>query len=60
MVKKGEVDDEGDFLNTAEKYFMPYYWPMIPWVNRLRKVVFPGGRWREEDKKLCSRMKEIL
>jgi hypothetical protein len=34
---------------------------MIPCVNRLRKVVFPGGgRWKEEDKKLYSRMKEIL
>ncbi len=59
--KKGEVDDEGDFLNTAEEYFMPYYRPLIPWVNRLRKVVFPGGgRSKEEDKKLYSRMKEIL
>ena len=59
--KKGEVDDEGDFLKTAEEHFTSFYHPLIPWVNRLRKVVFPGGgRWKEEDKKLYSRMKEVL
>jgi hypothetical protein len=58
--KKGEVDDEGDFLKMAEVYFTSYYQPLIPWVNRLRKVVFPGGgRWKE-DRKLYSQMKEIL
>lgn len=59
--KKGEVDDEGDFLNTAEENFTPYYKSLIPWVNRLRKVVFPdGGRWKKEDRELYSRMKDVL
>ena len=59
--KKGEVADEGDFIETAEENFTPYYQPLIPWVNRLRKAVFPnGGRWKKEDRKLYSQMKEIL
>jgi hypothetical protein len=60
-LKFGTIGDEGDFLKTADEKFTSYYHTMIPCVNRLRKVVFPGaGRWKEEDKKLYSRMKEIL
>lgn len=59
--KKGEVADEGDFLKTAEDNFTSYYQPLIPWANRLRKVVFPGGgRRKEEDKRLYVLMREIL
>ncbi|KAK0612607.1 hypothetical protein B0T17DRAFT_649038 [Bombardia bombarda] len=61
QLKKGEINHEGDFLRTAEEDFASYYQPMIPWVNRLRRVVFPnGGRWEREDKGLYSRMTEIL
>ncbi|EJT69172.1 hypothetical protein GGTG_13281 [Gaeumannomyces tritici R3-111a-1] len=60
-LKKGEISDEGDFIKAAEEYFTPYYKPMVPWVNRLRKVVFPNGRrWENEDSRLYTRMKEIL
>ncbi|KAH7016362.1 uncharacterized protein B0I36DRAFT_396657 [Microdochium trichocladiopsis] len=59
--KKGRVSHEGDFIRFAEENFTPYYQPLIPWVNRLRKVVFPsGGRWEKEDAGLYVRMKEIL
>ncbi|KAH8647632.1 hypothetical protein BGZ61DRAFT_376575, partial [Ilyonectria robusta] len=59
--KKGQVSHEGDFIRTAEENFTSYYQPLTPWVNRLRKVVFPnGGRWEREDKGLYARMKEIL
>ena len=59
--KKGMVDDEGDFLKIAEESFTTYFQPLIPWVNRLRRVVFPdGGRWKSENKRLYSQMKEIL
>lgn len=45
--KKGVIDDEGDFLMILANC-TSYYHPMIPWVNRLRKAVFPnGGRWSE-------------
>ncbi|KAB5524002.1 hypothetical protein GE09DRAFT_1153373, partial [Coniochaeta sp. 2T2.1] len=43
-LKKGRrVSHEGDFIRTAEENFTPYYQPLIPRVNRLRKVVFPNG-----------------
>jgi hypothetical protein len=60
-LKLGTVADEEIFRQTATEYFTPYYEPLIPWVNRLRRVVFPGGgKWKEEDMQLYSRMKEIL
>ncbi|KAI1508044.1 hypothetical protein KJE20_03562 [Pyrenophora tritici-repentis] len=60
-LKKGEVGDESDFLKTAKATFTPYYQSLIPYVNRLRRKVFPnGGRWRVPNPKLYSEMKEIL
>ncbi|KAH7016047.1 uncharacterized protein B0I36DRAFT_368666 [Microdochium trichocladiopsis] len=60
-LKKGQVSHEGDFIRTAEENFTHYYQPLVPWVNRLRKVVFPnGGRWEREDTGLYARMREIL
>jgi hypothetical protein len=59
--KKGEVSHEGDFLQSAENNFTRYYQPLLPWVNRLRKAVFPnGGRWEREDGGLYVRMRQIL
>jgi hypothetical protein len=61
QLKKGIVAHEQDFIETAEENFTEYYQPLIPWVNRLRKVVFPnGGRWEKDDRELYSWMKEIL
>ena len=60
-LKKGEISDEGDFIKAAEENFTPYYKRMVPWVNRLRKVVFPNGRrWENEDSGLYTRMRGIL
>ncbi|KAL7755607.1 hypothetical protein ACKLNR_014134 [Fusarium oxysporum f. sp. zingiberi] len=60
-LKKGQVSHEGDFIKTAEENFTSYYQPLVPWVNRLRKVVFPnGGRWEREDRRQYARVKEIL
>jgi hypothetical protein len=54
-LKKGEISDEGDFIQAAEENFTPYYKPMVPWVNKLRKVVFPNGRrWEREDSGLYT------
>jgi serine/threonine protein kinase len=59
--KKGQVSHEGDFIRSVKENFTLYYQPLIPWVNRLRKVVFPnGGRWEREDEGLYSRMREII
>jgi hypothetical protein len=60
-MKKGVVTDEEDFLGVAGVNFSLYYQPLIPWVNRLRKVVFPGGKRRKgNDENLPSRMREVL
>lgn len=60
-LKKGVVDDERDFVKTATENFTPYYQPLIPYVNKLRRKVFlDGGRWRDPNPKLCFDMKEIL
>ncbi|KAF6793433.1 hypothetical protein CSOJ01_13904 [Colletotrichum sojae] len=59
--KKGEVTDEEDFLRNASENFTSYYQPLIPWINRLRKVVFPGGeRWKKPELGLYSSMRKIL
>jgi hypothetical protein len=60
-VKKGFIDDEPDFLETAEELFTPYYRPMISCVNSLRRKVFPNNkRWRHPSPQLYFDMKEVL
>ncbi|OBS20584.1 hypothetical protein FPOA_06941 [Fusarium poae] len=60
-LKKGQVSHEGDFIKTAKENFTSYYQPLVPWVNRVRKVVFPNGRrWEREDKEQYVRVREIL
>ncbi len=60
-LKKGVIDEEGNFLNIAEINFASYYRPLIPWVNKLRRVVFPNGRrWQQVDDTLYSQMRQIL
>jgi hypothetical protein len=60
-LKLGTVSDEDIFRKTMEEFFTQYYQPLLPWVNKLRKALFPaGGRWKREDSGLYTRMKEIL
>ncbi|KAK3384287.1 hypothetical protein B0T24DRAFT_516412, partial [Lasiosphaeria ovina] len=60
-LKLGTVAKESLFMKTMTDNFTPYYEPLIPLLNRLRKIVFPkGGPWEREDEKLYSRMREIL
>lgn len=59
--KVGTIGDESIFLRIAEENFTPYYQTLIPWVNRLRREVFPSGeRWKRAEPKLYSSMKSIL
>ncbi|KAF3768220.1 hypothetical protein M406DRAFT_109223 [Cryphonectria parasitica EP155] len=59
--KKGVISDEEDFLKMVKENFTSYYQPLIPWVNRLRRGVFPGGERRKRpEPKLYSSMKKIL
>lgn len=58
--ESGADASKEDFIRSAEENFTPYYQPLIPWINRLRKVVFPNGeRWEREDTGLYARMREI-
>ncbi|KAK0725638.1 hypothetical protein B0H67DRAFT_598797 [Lasiosphaeris hirsuta] len=59
--KKSVIDEEVDFLTMAENSFTPYYRPLIPWVNRLRREVSPNGkRWKTLEPRLYSLMKKML
>ncbi|OJJ75837.1 hypothetical protein ASPBRDRAFT_51544 [Aspergillus brasiliensis CBS 101740] len=58
--KKGLVVHEGDFIKKTES-FTEFYQPLRPWVNHLRKIVFPNGnRWEKEDMQLYTQMKDLL
>ena len=60
-LKLGTVSDADIFRKTTEEFFTKYYMPLVPWVNTLRKAVFPGGgRWKREDSGLYAHMKGIL
>ncbi len=60
-LKKGRISDERDYMKGAERTFTPYYQPLIPWVNRLRREVFPNGnRWKKANPELYFSIKEIL
>ncbi|KAK2005271.1 hypothetical protein LZ32DRAFT_633653 [Colletotrichum eremochloae] len=62
LSKAGTIGDESLFLKTAADNFTPYHQPLITWVNKLRKEVFPSGeRWKgPEQDELYSSMKKIL
>ena len=60
-MKLGIVAKEAIFMKTITDNFTPYYEPLIPLLNRLRKAVFPKDEPRErEDKSLYARMRELL
>jgi hypothetical protein len=59
--KKGVITNKEDFLKKAENSFTLHYQPLVPWVNRLRRRVFPnGGRWKRPEPELYSSIKKIL
>lgn len=42
MAKLGIISMEEEFLDLVGRNFTSYYQPMAPWVNKLRRLVFPG------------------
>ncbi|KAI0976761.1 hypothetical protein F4678DRAFT_468899 [Xylaria arbuscula] len=49
------------FYNTISTYFTQHYQPLIPWIVKLRDVVFPNGEsWEKEDRRLYEKMIDIL
>jgi hypothetical protein len=60
-MKLGTVVGDEDFQRTMDKHFTEYSAPLAPWVDELRKVVFPEDRrWTEEDEWLYERMAGVL
>ncbi|EWC48669.1 hypothetical protein DRE_01891 [Drechslerella stenobrocha 248] len=59
--KEGVIKGDKAFLREANDNFTIHYHPLIPWVNKLRREVFPGGEiWNRSDQELYSSMKEVL
>ncbi|KAF3768239.1 hypothetical protein M406DRAFT_249998 [Cryphonectria parasitica EP155] len=59
--KIGVIADEEDFLVAANKNFTDYYQLLVPWVNRLRRMVFPDRqRWKKPEPDLYTQMKVML
>ncbi|KAI0421007.1 hypothetical protein F5X98DRAFT_331176 [Xylaria grammica] len=49
------------FNDTVSTHFTQHYQPLIPWVGKLRDVVFPSGEsWEKEDVMLYEKMRDIL
>lgn len=60
-LKLGTVAKEGIFIKTVTENFTPYYKPLIPWINRLRRAIFPMDRpWEKEDLSLYSQIRDVL
>lgn len=63
-VSRDEIGNCGqgiDFLKITTDNFTSYYEALIPWVNRLRKEIFPMDKpWEKEDQGLYQRFREIL
>ncbi|KAI9766861.1 MAG: hypothetical protein M1839_004748 [Geoglossum umbratile] len=60
-IKSGIIADESHFLEMIRKHFTSYYQSLVPWINRLRRVVFPMDKpWKREDKELYSQIQAVL
>ncbi len=60
-MKLGVVAKEAIFMKTISDNFTAYYKKLVPLLNTLRKLVFPGDKpWEREDKGLYMRMREQL
>ncbi|KAI5853656.1 hypothetical protein GGS23DRAFT_608368 [Durotheca rogersii] len=57
--KSGIVSKDAFFIQKMTRCFTPYYEPLLPWVNRLRRVVFDNN-WQEGDETLYTRMRDVL
>jgi hypothetical protein len=59
--KVGYLAKEAIFIKTITDNFTPYYNSLIPLLNGLRRIAFPGDKpWEREDESVYSRIREIL
>ncbi|KAK1657764.1 hypothetical protein BDP55DRAFT_698805 [Colletotrichum godetiae] len=60
-LKMGVVADEQYFLQKLTESFTSQYQPLVPWVNKLRREVFPSGpKWNRSEPGLYSSMRQVL
>ena len=60
-LKIGTISHDGVFQQTVQEYFTEYYRPLIDYVDRLRRAVFPNGKTRmNPHRELYTEMKDIL
>jgi len=57
-IMKNGVVGERIFLRKMAEVVTPYFQPLIPWLNELRRRVFQ--HWEVEDEDLYERMREVL
>jgi hypothetical protein len=57
VMKSGIVADR-IFLRKMVEVVTPYFQPLIPWLDKLRRIVFQN--WEGEDEELYEKMKQIL
>ncbi|KAK5998909.1 hypothetical protein PT974_01293 [Cladobotryum mycophilum] len=61
LTKRGLVSAEDFFLDQMAEHVTEHYQPMIPCINGLRKVVFPNGQPRKDEKQeLYDDMIQVL
>lgn len=59
--KQEIVQNEQEFLRIAHENFTTDHQHLVPWLNRLREVVFPGGTpWNKHEVRLYQDMMGIL
>ncbi|KAF7867284.1 hypothetical protein EAF04_005367 [Stromatinia cepivora] len=59
--KTGMIVDEARFEKRVVPNFTKYCTPLIPCIQKLRKVVFPDGKpWSREDRQVYSHMKSVI
>ncbi|KAK7433957.1 hypothetical protein Landi51_13731 [Colletotrichum acutatum] len=60
-LKMGVVADEQYFQQKITESFTAQYQPLVPWVKKLRREVFPSGRkWNSSEPGLYSSMRQVL
>ncbi|WVO18507.1 hypothetical protein L204_106226 [Cryptococcus depauperatus] len=61
VLKAGTISSEGIFLDATGAHFTPFYKPLIPLMNEIRKKILPNDEaWMTANMELYSLIKEIL
>nr|ODN91846.1 hypothetical protein L203_01099 [Cryptococcus depauperatus CBS 7841] len=61
QVNPSALSNESKFLDTTRAHFTPFYKPLIPLMNKIRKKIFPNDSWwMTANRELYSLIKEIL